>query len=268
MSNDNLQGMPPALPTQQNMPAQPVPQPNPPVAPKQTSAGNPNPQPSDSQPQGSYYQQLHGNQPRGSYYRELYGDQPQQTPGNEANQSSPYGPNHSPLYTPKGPATMAGATLTAEPHNNLRNMLAETFVQCVNFKDCTTLPTWWFGQIVLYFFYLILSRIVGGSPILLIALYAYCALCRIALCTRRINDTSRSGSWMWLPTITVVLELICIAFILSPESALNYPNAILILYWARFIVGIIIALTFGVFQSTPVTKYTDYGTKPRYINYV
>lgn len=266
MSNDNLQGMPPA-PPQQNMPAQPVPQPNPPAAPKQASAGNPKPQPSDSQPQGSYYQQLHGNQPRGSYYRELYGDQPQQTPGNEANQNSPYGPNHSPLYTPKGPATMAGATLTTEPHDNLRNMLAETFIQCFNFKDCTTRATWWFGQIVLYFFYLILSRVVGGALILVVALYAYCSLCNLALCARRINDTTHPNDWMILPIIEVILGLMYIIFIMMPDNIINHPGAFIFVYLAYAVSGIATALTFGVFRSTLVTKYVKSKDKPRYINY-
>ena len=257
MSNDNFQGMPPAPP--QNMPPRP-PQP---------------PQPSNNQPQGSYYQQpgvgyqppAPPQQPAGTYYQ-----QPQPAASYQTSMPSPQGlyasmPSRPQPHQETGPATIAGATLSLEPHHNLRNMLAETFVQCINFKDCTTRLTWWFGQTVLSIFYLICIKALAGVPVLIIVPYVYFTLCRISLCSRRINDTGRPSGWMFLPILAVIVEVLCIVLTISPD-AIYYAYVVALLLCARFVLEAIVSLTFGVFRSTPITKYNKSSIKPRYINYV
>lgn len=268
MSNDNLQGMPPALPTQQNMPPKPPVQPNqppapptnptmsrltPPVPPQQTAntgttmpSQPPAPPNANSTQPGPQQQQLPTN-----------ADQPQ-TPPMAPTAEMPEQPNTS---TPTGPKTSAGAILTEKPQYNLKNMLGEAFAQFLNFYDCSTRLTWWVGSILIDVAYAIVFRLFIGSPVILCALTLYFSVCWLALCTRRIRDAGNGMSYMAWPIIVVLCQNI-ILYLMFSDDSIYYAETIMYLYMAECVCSLITLCTFG-FYKTLIRA----DSKPRYIHY-
>lgn len=254
MSNDNLQGMPPLPPAQQNMPPKP-PAPTdsqraPPSAPGQATnyqAGNQSQ--NNGQQRGSYYQQLHSKQEQSTYYQQPV------APTAEM----PERPKYS---TPTGPKTLAGAILTEKPQHSIKDFFCEAFVQFINFYDSSTRLTWWVSSILIDVVYAIVFRLFIGSPVILCILTLYLSICWLALCARRMRDAGNSMAYMTWPIIVVLCQNI-ILYLMFSDDSIYYAETIMYLYIATCVCSLITLCTFG-FYKTLIRA----GSEPRYIHYI
>lgn len=249
MSNNNLQGMPPAPP---KPPVQPEPQPTPPAAPNQAAsrqASSPESQASNGQQRGSYYQQMHGNQTQYTYYQQPV------APTAEM----PERPKYS---TPTGPKTAAGAILTEKPQHSIKDLFCEAFVQLFNFDDYSTRLTWWVGSILIDIAYAIAFGLFIGIPPILCIFALYFNVCWLALCARRMRDSGNSLLYMTWPIIVVLCQNIILYLALLGLS-IYHPVLIMCLYIAACISSIITMCTFGYYNTL-----IRISNQPRYIHYV
>lgn len=194
--------------------------------------------------------------------------------------TNPVVPDNQPKDEEPAPRTFFGAKLTDKPDGSIVTLLAEIFVQVINFRDCSTRATWWTVTVVFglgeLFMTNILECLKPGDAWQALIPMAYLALSWLAVSKRRLEDADRSTKWMCLQCVSLlcIIQNILVRCQLSwaPYTGMSYESRALFassnastVYYMAVLALVVNVTIFVVFGGTKSMTYTN--PEPRYISY-